>query len=295
MSGEVASLLVSPAGFCSRARLRASTFVSTRCVLAFVCGLCWLTLSPRARAESADDARAKAHFAAAQEYFAQQRFAEAALEFGEAYQLSGRPEMLINRARSEERAGEFEEAVTSLELLFDRHPQTSYREEAEQQLTRLRAELASRPQAPQPAQLAVPEATPVAPGPTVATSEQPTHDWKLWPPRVPTLIVGGALVASVLVSVGTGWAAHAKYKHLESRCPDNQCPDDKHSSDDQSDKDRGQRLSRVSTGFTFASIALLAATSVLWVYDVKAQKKAHVSLGVRTSLAAADAQLRWVY
>jgi hypothetical protein len=115
----------------------------------------------------------------------------------------------------------------------------------------------------------------------VAKSEQPARDWKLWPPRLPTLVVGGVLVASVLVSVGTGWAAHAKYKHLEVRY-------------DHSDKERGTRLSRVSTGFTFASIALAAATAVLWVYDVKAQK-GRVSLGVRSSLAATDAQLRWVY
>jgi hypothetical protein len=100
------------------------------------------------------------------------------------------------------------------------------------------------------------------------------------------------LVASVLVSVGTGWAAHAKYKDLDARCkPSDQCPDSSNIADD---RDRGQTLARTSTGFTFAAIALGAATAVLWAYDVKAQKT-RLSLGVRTSLSSAHAQLRWVY
>jgi tetratricopeptide (TPR) repeat protein len=244
-------------------------------------------LPTQVAADSVDDARARAHFAAGQEYFAQERFSEAASEFDEAYQLSGRPEMLINRARAEERAGALEQAVTSLELLFERYPQTSYRAEAEQQLARLKVELDKRAAVTVPA----PAAVVVAPqGPSAGESAPAERAVKIWPPRLPTLIVGGALVASVLVSVGTGWAAHAKYKQVEHYCPDDRCPDDAQ----ESNRQRGQTLSRVSTGFTFASIALAAATSVLWFYDVKAQK-ARVSLGLRPALASAHAQLRWVY
>ena len=258
--------------------------------MAWLCGLACLAalwLWPAwASAESLDDERARAHFAAGQEYFAQERYAEAASEFDEAYQLSGRPEMLINRARAEERAGGIDQAIGSLELLFERYPQTSYRAEAEPQLERLRAERGARASEAKPAEPA--EGAEGAPGP----AEPKRNKLKLWPPRLPTLIVGGALVASVIVSVGTGWAAHRKHERLEARCqPADQCDEDY---DFAEDKQSGQRLSRVSTGFTIASLALAAATAVLWVYDIKAQK-AQLSLGVRPSLAGADARLRWVY
>jgi tetratricopeptide (TPR) repeat protein len=277
MSGGVALLRVPPL---------LTSFRLGALALVVLCGLGFFP-APVA-ADSVDDARARAHFAAGQEYFAQERFSEAASEFDEAYRLSGRPEMLINRARAEERAGALEQAVTALELLFERYPQTSYRAEAEQQLARLKVELDSRAALALPAPAAVAAAP--APGPSVRDSAPAERPVKVWPPRLPTLIVGGALVASVLVSVGTGWAAHAKYKQVEEHCPDDQCPDDAQ----ESNRQRGQTLSRVSTGFTFASVALAAATSVLWFYDVKAQK-ARVSLGVRPALASAHAQLRWVY
>jgi tetratricopeptide (TPR) repeat protein len=257
----------------------------------YVLALLWgLGLSPsRALAESEDDRRARAHFAAGQEYYENGRYTDAAQEFAEAYQLSGRPEMLINRARSEQRAGNLEQAIAALELLFERHPQTSYRAEAEGELEKLRAERAQLA----PTETSAPATAPSAPaaGPRASETEPSVQPVRIWPPRLPTLIVGGALVASVLVSVGTGWAAHTKYKYLEDNCRNDRCPDDGH--DYAGDKQRGTTLSRVSTGFTFASLALAAATSVLWVYDVKAQKG--LSLGVRTSLAGADAQLHWVY
>lgn len=273
MCGGVASRVVSPPGFLPFALL---------CLLG-------LALWPQqVRAESPDDERARAHFAAGQEYFGQERYAEAAEEFDEAYQLSGRPEMLINRARSEQRAGRPDEAIVSLELLFERHPQTSYRAEAEGQLAQLRAERDARATgAEAPKQVAPPELAPAPLAPPEAKREL-----KLWPPRTPTLIAGSALVATVLVSAGTGWAAHAKHERLERRCrPVDQCPE---GYDYQADKERGQRLSRVSTGFTFAALALAAATAVLWVYDVRAEKR-RLSLGVRGSLAGAETQLRWVY
>lgn len=249
----------------------------------------WLALVPgRGLAESEDDRRARAHFTAGQEYYDQERYLEAASEFSEAYQLSGRPEMLINRARAEARAGVVEHAIASLELLFERHPQTSYRAEAEVELARLRAQLVT----PEQPELQGASPTPPAP-PLLQPAKEPRRDVKLWPPRLPTLIVGGTMAASVLVSVGTGWAAHAKYKKLDRRCgSDDQCPDDAGRSADE--RTEGRTLARVSTGFTFVSVALAAATAVLWAYDVKAQKKAQLSLAVNASPTFAGAQLRWV-
>lgn len=285
MYGGVASRLVPPLlGFfasVSRSRVALAGLHAVGCLLSVV-------LSPlAAHAESQDDARARAHFAAGQTYFEQQLYAEAAAEFSEAYHLSGRPEMLINRARAEERAGQLDNSLTSLELLFERHPQTSYREEAELQMERLRAQGAK---SVREASAASEQPKPGAPTPSPSVQEK--QEAKLWPPRLPTLIVGGLLVASAIVSVGTGWAAHSKYQHLEARCPEDRCPE---AYDDfADDKREGRRLARTSTGFTIASVALAAATVALWVYDAKA-KKAQLSLGVQTSLHGAGAQLRWAY
>jgi tetratricopeptide (TPR) repeat protein len=251
-----------------------------------------LALAPgRALAESADDARARAHFKAGQEYYDQARYLDAASEFSEAYQLSGRPEMLIDRARAETRAGVVEHAIGSLELLLERHPQTSYRAEAEAELASLREQLASQKREPEPGSAPVQEAPATAPLPLIQPPKETRRDLKLWPPRLPTLIVGGTMVASVLVSVGTGWAAHTKYKALDRHCPDDLCRTETRNADDRAE---GRTLARVSTGFTFASLALAAATAVLWAYDVKAQKKTQLSLALSGSPSFAGAQLRWV-
>lgn len=236
-----------------------------------------MALGSQARAESEDDERARAHFVAAEAYYQDGRFSDAAREFEEAYQLSGRPEMLINLARAQERANDSSGAITTLELLLGRYPQTSYKAEAETQLARLRA------QQPPPA----PETAPVEVGPVaepVAAAEPEKR--KLWPPRWPTLAVGGAAVASVLVAVGTGWAAHAKYGDLDDRCPSGAC-DDAY----EHDRDRGQRLSRTSTGFTFVAVALSGVTAALWILDLKSER-ARAQLGVRSSLTSYEANLR---
>jgi tetratricopeptide (TPR) repeat protein len=301
MARGVASLLVFP----SRADPCSSSWLGAR-VGRDRPGLCaallfWLlallggsaVAAGPARALPEDDARGRAHFAAGQEYFEQGRFPEAASEFSEAYQLSGRPEMLINRARAEARAGMLEQAVASLELLLERYPQTSYREEAEQELASLRAEL-EQPKPPETPETPETRAAPPAPVLAPAPSVPRERALKLWPPRLPTLIVGGVLVASVLVSVGTGWAAHAKYERLDQRCPAGQCPDDDGRHADQRDQDQGRTLARTSTGFTFLSIALGAATALLWAYDVKAQRS-QLALGFGASAGGAGAQLRWVH
>lgn len=235
-----------------------------------------MVLGSRARAESEDDERARAHFVAAEAYYQDGRFSEAAREFEEAYQLSGRPEMLINLARAQERANDPSGAITTLELLLGRYPQTSYKLEAETQLAKLR-ELR-----PASAETAPVEVAPVA---EPVTSAEPEKR-KVWPPRWPTLAVGGAAVASVLVAVGTGWAAHAKYGDLDDRCPGGAC-DEAY----EHDRDRGQRLSRTSTGFTFVAVALGGVTAALWILDLKSER-AHAQLGVRSSLTSYEANLR---
>jgi tetratricopeptide (TPR) repeat protein len=284
---------------CSRAEARVSLLrsglaalhVPVRANLLVLLLALWVPVG-KVRALSEDDERARAHFVAGEAYFEDQRYADAAREFKEAYELSGRPEMLLNLSRAHERAGASADAMADLELLLARHPQTSYRAEAEVRLANLRAaypELTTPQQASRPAE---PRAAP-QPAPERAAR-------KLWPPRLPTLILGGAAAAGALLAVATGWAAHAEYGDLEQRCRDG-CPDDI-----EADKERGQRLARTSTGMTFAAIALGGASAVLWVLDVRASgarepakharagaaRDTRARLGLRSSAAALEARLR---
>lgn len=241
-------------------------------------GLLALLSSSPVHAESEDDERARAHFVAAQAYYEDGRFGEAAREFKEAYQLSGRPEMLINLARAQERAGSSSAGIATLELLLSRYPQTSHKSQAETQLARLRAQQAALP--------AVPAALVVEPAPPPPAEPLAPVRRKLWPPRWPTLAAGGAATASVLVALATGLAAHAKYNDLDERCPAGACDDPF-----AQDRDRGRRLARTSTGFTFAALALGSVTAALWIFDVRTER-GRAQLGVRSSLASHEANLR---
>lgn len=245
-------------------RFRARAWVyGLACACALLCG--WRTF---AHAQSDDDARARAHFVAGETYFADGRFADAAREFNEAYQLSGRPEMLINLSRAYERAGDVTNAVEALEVLLERYPRTSYRADAEAQLALLR----ERTPAPAP-ELASP--APPSPASAAQTLDAGEARRPAWPPAWPVLSVASVTLASALVAVGTGWAAHHKYKALDGACPEGSCT----GSGFEGDRDAGQRLSRTSTGFTFAAIALSGVTAALWVLDAKGR--------IRLSAAAA--------
>ncbi|MDB4977752.1 MAG: hypothetical protein JWN48_6093 [Myxococcaceae bacterium] len=245
----------------------------------------WLTSSDSQAQQSLDDERAKAHFFAGESHFAAERWADAEREFALAYDLSHRPEMLINLSRAQERNGELPEAIASLELLLTKHPDTANRSEAESRIAAMRKQLAERP--PEPAPVAEPEPAPVvevAPEPEpapvelppVSTPPEPPARRGVWPPSLLTLGVASAAVVTAVVSLGTGLSAHHGYNDLEGRCPGARC-----SAPYVEDRDHGRRLARTSTAFTFVSVALAGGAAVLWVYDVKRRDEpSTVSLGI---------------
>jgi hypothetical protein len=232
--------------------------------------------------EPLDDERARAHFVAGESHFASERWHDAEREFSLAYELSHRPEMLINLSRAHERNGELVAAIADLELLLSVHAETSYRGEALQRLDTMRAKLAAVPAVPPP-----PEARPVpttepAPAPaTIATplvepAPVPATKRSVWPPSLPTLLVGGAALAVGAAALGTGLAAHGVYNDLEKRCDADAACDPSFASD----RNHGRALSRASTGLTFVSLALLGTAAVLWVVDVKkSDERGHLAFG----------------
>lgn len=228
--------------------------------------------------EPLDDERARAHFVAGESHFASQRWDDAEREFALAYELSHRPEMLINLSRAHERNGKLVAAIADLELLLSAHPETSYRGEALQRLDTMRAKLAAAPPPSEPRSAPKSEAAPkVAPLVSLAVEPAPAPkaERAIWPPSLPTLLVSSAALAVGAAALGTGLRAHGIYNDLEQRCDDGACD-----APFTADRDRGQALSRASTALTFVSVALAGTAAVLWVLDVKkSDARGHLALG----------------
>jgi len=237
-----------------------------------LCALLWAAAFGARADEGLDDQRARAHFVAGESHFAAERWADAAREFSLAYELSRRPEMLINLSRAHERGGLLEAAITDLEQLLARHPNTPYRGEARQRTEAMRARLDAEARAAEAATTtpATPDIPAVAATQTESVPEAPAPRERrvLWPPRWPVLAVGGTAVAAAVVALATGLRAHGYYGDLESRCPDGRCP-----SGFEDDRARGRALARASTALTFASVALAGATAVLWVYEGRRRER----------------------
>ncbi|MGE0788567.1 MAG: hypothetical protein AB7S26_23020 [Sandaracinaceae bacterium] len=85
-----------------------------------------------------DDARARDHFLIATRYYDEGRFAEAAAQFEEAYDLSRRPELLYNAYIAFRDAHNSSGAARMLELYLSRVPDAPDRVNLEARLTQLR-------------------------------------------------------------------------------------------------------------------------------------------------------------
>ena len=210
-----------------------------------------------------DDARAATHFRAATSYFTEERFEKALEEFKEAYRLSRRPQMLYNIGLTLERLGRWSEAAEAHEEFLELAPADPQAEAARERLTRSRdraqreASTGSGDPVVEPAARvsdatarvsAAPAPRPEDGGPSVA------------PLAVGGWVVGGASVAFGVVSLVTGMVAHGIHRDLEARCPAGVCP-----ADAEVDADRGRRLARTSTAFTFLAAAGAVTAVVLFI------------------------------
>jgi hypothetical protein len=230
----------------------------------FTLSLCLASRVAHAQ-EMLDDERARAHFGAGESHFAAQRWDDAEREFSLAYELSHRPEMLINLSRAHERNGKLVAAIADLELLLSSFPETSYRGEAMQRLDTMRAKLAATPP---PVAQATPAKEP-APAPVpltnLAVEPTPAAEHGVWPPPLSTILVSGAALAVGAAALGTGLRAHGIYNDLEKRCD----ADDVCAPSSAPARDHGRALSRASTALTFVWVAPAGTAAVLWVVEVK--------------------------
>ncbi len=92
-----------------------------------------------ARAQLSDQERARLHFNTATSYYDQGRYPEAAAQFRESYQLSGRAHILLNVARCHELAGAYGPAADVLDEYLAAEPNAPDRRTVETRAAQLRA------------------------------------------------------------------------------------------------------------------------------------------------------------
>lgn len=205
-----------------------------------------------AEAQGRNDELARNHFRAGASYFDQERYPEAAREFREAFELSGRALLLVNMASAYERALEFDEARQALERFLELEPENPDRERVEARINHLAR--MSRAGATE-----VPEER-VEPVPAPAASEG-----GLGALGIAGIAGVGLGVVLGAVSLGTGLVAEDIYVDLEMRCgADGACAQ----SGIGGRIDEGAQLALTSTVTAFVAAGALAAGLTLLLLDL---------------------------
>ncbi len=194
-----------------------------------------ITLLLAAPAHADDAPQARAHFNKGSAFFDVGRFAEAASEYEQAYQLKNDPALLFNLGQAYRFDGQYAKAIVAYKSFLRRVPNASHAVEVQQHIASLQKLLDEQkratttpPTGTLPPAQAEPEAQPPpstsrshAPSPvtpseaTVAArpSPRPTplyKKWWLW------RAVGGVVVAGVAVGLGLGLTARAPGTSLPS-------------------------------------------------------------------------------
>jgi len=201
------------------------------------------------------DRAAREHFTRGREAFSQGDFATAAREFSQAYELSGRPQLLYNIGTTYERLHNWEEANLALTRYLERVPDAPDRAEVQARLNVIQVELQHLAEARQPA----------APGGTntntrVVVIERQVEE----PPRYfrTAFFVGAGLTAITgAVTLAVGLLADKRYNDLASACGQTAvgCADDDIA-------DMSLRQSLVNGGIVTTGV-LAAATVTFFLLD----------------------------
>jgi len=199
--------------------------------LAAVALACVLSLSSsKGLAQSTSDDLARRHFDSGVAYLEESDYDNALKAFEKSYELSKRPEILLNIATVRERQSDFAGAVAALKSYLDVSPQGERVDAVKLRIQNLEKRLQDRAApastaaptatsaatAPAPTATATATATAAAPPPPAPPTEQPST--KPEPNRLPAFIalgVGGVLAGG---AVATGLMANSRYDDAKNSC-----------------------------------------------------------------------------
>jgi tetratricopeptide (TPR) repeat protein len=177
----------------------------------------WLSTGP-ARAQSTSDDLARRHFDSGVAYLEESDYESALKAFQKSYDLSKRPEILLNIATVHERQSDLPAAVAALRGYLEAAPTGEHVETVKLRIQNLEKRIQEQQQASKPEPAPLPPPAPVAPAPAAAPAKPLEPAPRAEPNRVPayvTLGIGGALGAGALV---TGLLAKSKYDDAEKAC-----------------------------------------------------------------------------
>lgn len=223
------------------------------------------------------DELARRHFESGAAYFEQAEYDSALREFRKSYELSSRPEILINIATVHERLADLRAAIQALDEFLQ------LRQDAEQAATiRLRRDNLqkrlneqSKPPVAEPQQRAEP--SPPAP----EKAEEPRE-----PNRVPAYVLFSVAGVSAAGAVLTGVFANAEFQDLKDRCAPN-CSDN--------DVSGARTLGTVSTILTGAAIVSAGIGVVFWLNADGDAPKTGFNTRLQMTTGGAMARAGWVF
>jgi tetratricopeptide (TPR) repeat protein len=246
-------------------------------------------------AQSTSDDLARRHFDSGVAYLEESDYDNALKAFQKAYELSKRPEILLNIATVHERQGALPSAVAALKGYLEASPQGQHVETVKLRIQNLEKRLLEQDKAkaaesgPAPT-AAPPPPAPAKPAPAALPTKPPAKaPSKAEPNRLPAFIslgVGGVLAGA---SLATGLIAKAKYDDAKSSCA-------KHCSDSQLSGSRTFALtSTVLTGAAVAGVGLGVALLLITGGDNDELGKNAPRFDVALGPAAASASAAWSF
>lgn len=184
--------------------------------------------------QASPDELAQRHFASGVAYLEESDYESALRAFQKAYELSKRPEILLNLATVYERQGRLREAIGELRRYLEAAPSGKHTDTVKLRIQNLERRLATEPPpaasssaAPPPASAAPPAPQSAGPPPSASAAPVAAPPAPPAPPPQRPPAEGGSLVPWIFVGAGalaglgagvTGLLAQQEYSSLEDEC-----------------------------------------------------------------------------
>lgn len=196
------------------------------------------------------DELARKHFESGVAYLQESDYENALRAFEKSYELSKRPEILLNIATVNERRNDLKGAIDALEKFLAAAPQSDQRSTTEARLANLKKRLESESSA------ATPPTTTTPPPPTTTppTTEPPAAQPVEQKPNIPAYVLLGLGAVTAGGAVLTGILAKKEYDDAKDTCSPN-CED--------SDLQSGRTLALTSTILTGVAVVSASVGAVL--------------------------------
>jgi hypothetical protein len=173
-----------------------------------------LSWSRAAAADDASDELARRHFDSGAAYLEESDYENALKAFQKSYDLSHRPEILLNIATVEERRGDLAAAIGALQAYLTADPRSERAETTRLRIQNLQKRLDDAAAMAPPAPTVPPPPPPAAAPPPPPPAPPPTSE----PDRMPAYVAFGVGGVGLVTAVITGIVANGKYQDAKDHC-----------------------------------------------------------------------------